>query len=381
MKAIRLERCPPMPPQRDVTRAPAELEARFREVYARELPLLQRLLAVLKDRETPSEEIDGASWKGAGAIIDRAGLLARVHERGLVAVLRGRKSDESRAEVVQLLEEFTLLGARAAISVGPQRAGDFLNNQLRGRWAEEVVLSLKVPNLTLVAFGPSGAAMPGDEDHRAVVSTYAAISLLEGKRPDLLGFDSASFGRLDPADRERIRTWPTRLLDAEDHRLIGKAICALEVKNSLWHYGRRRQRGEEIDEGDRPLSITLKEEEIGPIQRWRERMDVPVLFAQVLFDEMYCMSFERMREAIRRGYLYQKGDLQVGQDRKTKKPTYQFQLADFAHRLAEVVFPSESRAVVQVLADGYVVPHIRFAPAAAHNERADVLWTEAKFGQ
>jgi len=360
----------------------AKLEAAFRTIYQRELPLLERLLAALKDRRAVSEvAADGADWKGGGAITKRAKLLTQVYERGLASVLGRRASAASQGKILQLVEEFTRLGAQAAISVGPQRAGDFLNNQLRGRWAEEVVLSLKVPGLTLVPFGPSGAAMPGDEDHRAVVSTYAAISLLEGKRPDVLGFDSALYSTLDAADRERIRTWPTRLLDTEDHKLIGKAICALEVKNSLWHYGERRKHSGQIDEGDRPLSITLKEEEVGPFQRWRDRTGVPVVFVQVLFDEMYCMSFERMREAIRRGFLYQKDDLQVGQDRKTKKPTYQFQLADFSHRLAEVLFPSESRAVVQILADGYVVPHIRFAPATAQNERGDVLRAEVKFGR
>ncbi len=263
----------------------AKLEAAFRTIYQRELPLLERLLAALKDRRAVSEvAADGADWKGGGAITKRAKLLTQVYERGLASVLGRRASAASQGKILQLVEEFTRLGAQAAISVGPQRAGDFLNNQLRGRWAEVVVLSLKVPGLTLVPFGPSGAAMPGDEDHRAVVSTYAAISLLEGKRPDVLGFDSALYSTLDAADRERIRTWPTRLLDTEDHKLIGKAICALEVKNSLWHYGERRKHSGQIDEGDRPLSITLKEEEVGPFQRWRDRTGVPVVFVQVLFE-------------------------------------------------------------------------------------------------
>ncbi len=128
----------------------AKLEAAFRTIYQRELPLLERLLAALKDRRAVSEvAADGADWKGGGAITKRAKLLTQVYERGLASVLGRRASAASQGKILQLVEEFTRLGAQAAISVGPQRAGDFLNNQLRGRWAEEVVLSLKVPGLNL----------------------------------------------------------------------------------------------------------------------------------------------------------------------------------------------------------------------------------------
>lgn len=363
-----------MPPDRL-----ADLEAAFREAYPRQLPFLERLLAALKNdgQAVAADAVEGGLWKGANAVAGRARLLNQVHERGLTVVLGRRKSADSQAAIVQLVEDFIHLGARAVISVGSGRAGDFLNNQLRGRWAEEVVVSLGLPGLTIVPFGPSGAAMPGDEDHRSVVSTFAAISLLEGKRPDLLGFDSTLFAGLSPAERERIGSWPTRLLEAEDDALIRRASCALEVKSSLWHYGQRRKNAGY----GRPLSITLKEEEIAAIQQWQDRTGVPVLFVQVLFDEMYCMSFSRMRDAIQRGFLYKNGDLDEGRDRKTTKATYQFQLADLRHLLAEVVFPAESAAVIKVLTDGSVVPHIRYAPAAARNEKPEVLRTEMRFGR
>ena len=82
-----------------------------------------------------------------------------------------------------LIREFLELGAKAILSTGAQRSGDFLNNQLRGRWAEDVVVSMWLPDLHLVAFGPSGAAMPGHEDHRRIITTFREIELVEGKRP------------------------------------------------------------------------------------------------------------------------------------------------------------------------------------------------------
>src|SRR4051812_40198296 len=82
----------------------------------------------------------------------------------------------------------------------PNAGGDFLNNQLRGQWAERVAVSLPVPGLHLVEFGPSGAAMPGEEDHRKVIMTFKEISLLEGKRPDLLAFDTEVWDGLVAAE-------------------------------------------------------------------------------------------------------------------------------------------------------------------------------------
>ena len=153
-------------PTRDPAPADHTLEAlekAFRDRYPSEKPQIERLLQATRKRSAPEgeEESDGPPWKGGNVLAERAKVLAGVFDRGLNAALSRLKSEVSKAALLKLVEEFVQLGARAAISVGPQRAGDFLNNQLRGRWAEEVVLSLHIPGITFVAFGPSGAAMPG----------------------------------------------------------------------------------------------------------------------------------------------------------------------------------------------------------------------------
>lgn len=168
---------------------------------------------------------------------------------------------------------------------GSQRGGDFLNNQLRGQWAERVALSMPIEGLDLVPFGPSGAAMPGEEDHREVIMTFREILLLESKRPDLLAFNRANWDGLGQAERERIAEWPKRRLEAADDLLVRQARCGIEVKNSTWHYETRRKAG------GGPLSITVKKEEVADIQNWSSKTGLPVVFMQVLFDEVYCMSF------------------------------------------------------------------------------------------
>lgn len=191
--------------------------------------------------------------------------------------------------------------------------------------------------------------------------TFKEIQLLEGKRPDLLGFDEEAWTALSADERTMADTWPNRRLEPVDVAIIQKARFGAEVKNSTWHYAKRRAAGRG------PLSITVKKEEVAEIHDWSDRTRLPVVFFQVLFDELYCMSFRRMEAAIHCGHLYTAGDYEVDRQKSTTGVNlhHKFHLRDFTHRCAKVVFPSESTAEVRVLADGNVVPFIRFQPARA----------------
>lgn len=290
----------------------------------------------------------------------------------LQSVIR-RRSGDSVAEVQALAESFVKLGAKAVLKSGSQRGGDFLNNQLRGRWAERVVLSMPVPGYHLIAFGPSGAAMPGEEDHRQTIMTFREIVLLEGKRPDLIAFRAEKWNRLSPEQVARTESWPDRLLDPADEKIVAEAEFGVEVKNSTWHYETRRAAG------GGPLSITVKVEEIEDITSWEQKTNLPVLFMQVLFDEIYCMSFARMLGAIRRGHVYAEGDYLLDESTGADGKTYhRFFIPDVTHRCALVEFPSASLAKVRVLHDGSVIPHIDFQPAIAHSVVPDVIREELK---
>ncbi|HZY87428.1 MAG TPA: hypothetical protein VFE78_21505, partial [Gemmataceae bacterium] len=268
-----------------------QTQANFSAKYASEQNAVERLVAL------------GRKRLGTGAA-DNLKLLKRIAERGVAKSLAGRSATR-QAEINELVREFILYGAKAALLTGAQRGGDFLNNQLRGQWAERVALSLQVPGLHFAEFGPSGAAMPGEQDHRKVIMTFKEIHLLEGKRPDLIAFDTRAWGSLSGAERLLASSWPERRLEMVDEEIIRKARCGVEVKNSTWHYAKRREAG------GGPLSITVKTEEVAEIQNWSRRTGLPVIFLQVLFDELYCMSFGRMEAAIKRGHLYESGDYEL----------------------------------------------------------------------
>ncbi len=276
----------------------------------------------------------------------------------------------------KLVIAFVRYGARAALKVASPRAGDFLNNQLRGQWAERVVLSLtrRLDDIVFVPFGPSSAAMPGDDRYRELTAAYREIVLVEGKRPDLLAFDGAVWSGLAPGDIRRTESWPERLLVEEDMAIVRRGMCGAEVKCSTWHYAKRREAG------GSPLAVTAKEEELADFEHWERETGLPVVFFQVLFDEIYCMSFARMLAAIDRGFLYTSGDYVL--DRQTGgggKVFHRFKLVDFKHLFGSVVFPNDSRGVIRVLQDGSVVPFLEYLPAEAEVLSESIFREEVGF--
>jgi hypothetical protein len=204
--------------------------ALFKAKYEQESAAVARLAA-----------IDRAKL-GAGSAANLK-LLKEITTQGLQKILNRKRSTQKRDQINELVDEFILFGAKAVLLTGSQRGGDFLNNQLRGQWAERVALSMSIEGLHLVAFGPSGAAMPGEEDHRQVIMTFREIHLLEGKRPDLLAFDKVVWEGLSEAERSLASTWPKRRLERVDEGIVKKARCGIEVKNSTWHYEKRRAAG------------------------------------------------------------------------------------------------------------------------------------------
>jgi hypothetical protein len=329
--------------------------------------------------ERPSlERLEAVGIKGVVAA--RARLIRSISEP--VVGRRGRRNLNAADRI--LLRQFLDFGAKAILSTGAQRGGDFLNNQLRGRWAEQVVLSMRLPHFKFVAFGPSGAAMPGHEDHRRVITTYGEIELIEGKRPDLVAFDTTDWEHLGPETQARTVNWPDRLLDDVDRDIIRHARFGIEVKNSTWHFARRRERHVLLDEDEDSgrLAITVKDEELKKIVGWMGNTGKPLLFFQVLFDEVYCMSFNRMVDALHAGRVYAAGDyLRDGKTGAGGKLYHRFFLSDARHRCATVRFPDQSVAHVEVLASGSVIPYVELLPAQAHNESPGVIESEVRFAE
>jgi hypothetical protein len=301
------------------------------------------------------------------------GRLAKIREMGLKSRYSKLKIQSSQDELLSLVQAFCAFGPSAVLKVGSQRGGDFLLNQLRGQWAELVCCSIEWPDHTILPFGPSGSAMPGEDDHESIVRTFREITLTEGKRPDLIVFGSEYWAQLSEPVKEAASKWPNRLLSPTEHAMVELSTCAIEVKHSTWHYSKRREAG------GGPLAVTIKQEEIESISEWSARYGINVLFMQVLFDEVYCMSFLRMCDAIAKKQMYESGDYEAAKDRKTSKHTHRFFLNGETHLIARTVFPDQSKAFVTVLPHGYVIPHIKFDPIGTTDSRPDVVEKELAY--
>ena len=332
----------------------------------------RRFQAAFTEYESTFKTLQDSASLSAGEKRDLE-LLEEIGRTGLHSVYSRRRAESSREALLSLVQSFCTVGPSTVLKVGSQRGGDFLQNQLRGQWAELVCCAIEWPEHEILPFGPSGSAMPGEEDHESIVRTFREITLTEGKRPDLIVFESTVWGQLTEAKKRAASEWPDRLLARSEHEMIRSSACGIEVKNSTWHYSERRSAG------GGPLAVTIKDEEIDSISDWSEKYGVPVLFMQVLFDEVYCMSFLRMVDAINNEQMYKAGDYKAERDRKTSKYYHRFFLNGEAHLCAKTVFPDRSKAIVSVLPNGYVIPHIRFDPIATTDSRPDVIERELAY--
>jgi hypothetical protein len=117
------------------------------------------------------------------------------------------------------------------------RGSDFLMRWAQGRWSEEIVIRAlnQTKHFGIIPYGPSTVA-PEDPEELELFFQKMDVINQEGKRPDLLLYDRATYDRArNEVERrlgsvEKVAETSSSLL--ED--VISKATAALEVENSLW---------------------------------------------------------------------------------------------------------------------------------------------------
>jgi hypothetical protein len=131
-----------------------------------------------------------------------------------------------------------------------------------------------------------------------------------GKRPNLLLYDRR-FAEERRSELEELVRKP----DEEVTQLVGSALVAAEVEMSLWSVKRARKK----------LSFTVKQEDVDPLERWRNRFRIPIIVFQVFMDELH---FAPLDTILREGKLRE--------DRTTKKLTYWYPIMREKSRLADI---------------------------------------------
>jgi hypothetical protein len=196
---------------------------------------------------------------------------------------------------------------------GP-RGLDFYVKWSAGNWAELVALrfcrEVLSEGLGVTAFRygySSGRIAHSLEEFREIEREKEELEKF-GKRPNLLLYDQR-FAEEHYRELEELVRRP----DEEVAQLVGSALAAAEVEMSLWSVKRAKK-----------LSFTVKEEDVRPLQSWRDRFGIPILVFQVFMDELHFAPLD---------IILSEGESR--KDRVTKKLTYWYPVTPES-RLADI---------------------------------------------
>ena len=120
------------------------------------------------------------------------------------------------------------------------RGSDYLMRWAQGRWSEEIVTRAinQTSQFGVIPYGPSAVA---PEDPKKLEEFFDKMDVVagEGKRPDLLLYDKATYrwalGELEKRLGRVSKMAETPTAAVRD--VVAKARAALEVENSLWVAG------------------------------------------------------------------------------------------------------------------------------------------------
>jgi len=198
------------------------------------------------------------------------------------------------------------------------RGSDFLMRWAQGRWSEEIVIRTlnQTEQFGIIPYGPSTVA-PEDPNELELFFQTMDVGNQEGKRPDLLLYDKATYNWVRNEVNRRFgnveKVAETSSSVLED--VISKANAALEVENSLWvtekmpgfgkpfsRYSRGKNKGRLKPAGIIP-TIIVKQEDIPRLQQWESVFGIPVYVVHIFYDRGYFIKFNDVVDMLESGEL------------------------------------------------------------------------------
>ena len=195
----------------------------------------------------------------------------------------------------------------------------FLSTIAQGRWAEEKVIEAvnSTKYLFAIRYGQSrydGELISKKDAWKEYVTRVYTEMKKYGKRPDVLIFKKDDIDITIPSD---ISEKP----EDEIKDIVFKSLAGVEVRSSSYYYDDYvRARGS----GDKELSITVKEEDINRILKWRNTYcgSKPIYYVQIFFDKGFYISFDKILNIIERAKNTKVEHYRKEKDRKTGKLTH-----------------------------------------------------------
>jgi len=233
-----------------------------------------------------------------------------------------KASGLAKGTVLKFLTAFSENGWQALLSVSAPRGGDFLARYDQGFWAERLVRAYldRSPSQRAIPYGTSRSEPFTDMQtfrtyaiNEALLQAWSAGQLW--KRPDLL-----LIPRLLLREQGGTDTWTPDLLHWDNIRCaeyVSASPAAIEVETSLW----------QVKQATVPLSFTVKEEDLAPLQNWVAANGVPLYIVQVFYDQTYAISFKTFEYLISPEAPIGRR-IKAVEDRFTKKLTYSVPLTE-----------------------------------------------------
>jgi hypothetical protein len=203
----------------------------------------------------------------------------------------------------------------------PARASEgFLSTIAQGMWAEEKLREAinSTQEFIAIKYGQSRynheLISSKDAWKEYVAKVYEQMSKY-GKRPDLLVFRRTSYISSDlPEDiSER---------DEEDIKdIVFGSIAGIECRSSSYYHDKYvKERGAD----DKELSITVKDEDIDRLIKWRDTYcgSKPIYYVQLFFDKGFFISFDKILSIIERAKSERVKYYRHEMEKKTGKMTY-----------------------------------------------------------
>ena len=252
------------------------------------------------------------------------------------------------------------------------RGSDFLMRWSQGRWSEEILIGAfkENPNWIAIPFGPSSVAPEDPKELELYFDRLGSAGV--GKRPDLLLFSRKTYGsiyaRIDKIGLENIPFTPEDDLKFA----IEKAVCAVEVENSLWvskampQYGKGRPCKTDGSltvflRSHKVPTIIVKDQDLKPLRLWQEKWNIPIYVFHVFFDQGFFISFDRALELIKRKIVeVTEQTFFAPGGATTKKGIYKIWYT-LASPLGEIVKKPELSSKVVQDKNGHILPYVHFS--------------------
>jgi hypothetical protein len=231
-------------------------------------------------------------------------------------------SNLSLVTVRKIIRAYDERGWQTLLSVLSPRGGDFLARYDQGFWAERLVRAYfeRSAGYRAIPYGTSRSEPFTDLDtFRAYAVTEALLQAWSAgrrwKRPDLLLLPRVLLQRVGGND-----AWTPDLLHWDNDRCresVEAASAAIEVETSLW----------QVQRATVPLSFTIKDEDLSPLQNWVRANRPRLYIIQVFYDQAYALSFSKLEFLIGPNAPTERR-IQAIPDRFTTKPTFNIPLIE-----------------------------------------------------